>query len=74
MTLRNNHQTPQKAVEPPHIEIGNRGVDVRAALAEWRASSAAGDSRSMLALGRAHVRGLGVAQDYVEAQPGGGPG
>ena len=67
MTLRNNHQTPQKAVEPPHIEIGNRGVDVRAALAEWRASSAAGDSRSMLALGRAHVRGLGVAQDYVEA-------
>ena len=41
--------------------------DAPAALAEWRASSAGGDSRSMLALGRAHVRGLGVAQDYVEA-------
>lgn len=41
--------------------------DERAALTEWRASSAGGDSRSMLALGRVHVRGLGVAQDYVEA-------
>ena len=41
--------------------------DAQTALAEWRAAAAAGDPRSMLALGRALARGLGVAQDYVEA-------
>ena len=37
------------------------------ALAQWQASAAAGDPRAMLALGRLHLQGLGVLQDYVEA-------
>ncbi len=37
------------------------------AAAEWRAAADRGDARSMLALGRAFVKGLGVPRDYVEA-------
>ncbi len=37
------------------------------ALAQWGAAAETGDARAMLALGRAHVKGLGVPQDYVEA-------
>ena len=37
------------------------------AVAEWRAAAGRGDARSMLALGRAFVRGVGVPQDFVEA-------
>ena len=37
------------------------------ALAQWQASAATGDPRAMLALGRLHLQGLGVLQDYVEA-------
>ncbi len=37
------------------------------ALAEWRGAASAGDARSMRALGRMYVAGLGVPQDYIEA-------
>ena len=37
------------------------------ALSEWRAAANEGDRRAMLALGRLHLQGLGVVQDYVEA-------
>ena len=37
------------------------------ALAEWRVAASAGDARSMRALGRMYVAGLGVPQNYVEA-------
>lgn len=37
------------------------------ALAQWEAAAGTGDVRSMLALGRALVKGLGVPQDYVLA-------
>ena len=37
------------------------------ALAQWRASAESNDRRAMLALGRLHVQGLGVLQDYVQA-------
>ena len=37
------------------------------AMAQWKAAAKANDGRAMLALGRAFARGLGVAQDYVEA-------
>ncbi|MCY4384581.1 MAG: SUMF1/EgtB/PvdO family nonheme iron enzyme [Nitrospinae bacterium] len=37
------------------------------AIEQWRASARKGDSRAMLALGRAFVKGVGVPQDYVEA-------
>ena len=37
------------------------------AVAQWKAAAKANDGRAMLALGRAFVKGLGVAQDYVEA-------
>ena len=37
------------------------------ALTQWQASAATGDRRAMLALGRLHLQGLGVLQDYVEA-------
>ena len=37
------------------------------ALAQWRVSAESGDRRAMLALGRLHVQGLGVLQDYVQA-------
>ncbi len=37
------------------------------ALTQWRAAARTGDRRAMLALGRAFVKGLGVAQDYAEA-------
>ena len=37
------------------------------ALDQWRASAESGDRRAMLALGRLHVQGLGVLQDYVQA-------
>lgn len=38
-----------------------------AGVAQWTSAAAAGDSRAMLALGRAYRRGIGVPQDYVEA-------
>ena len=38
-----------------------------AALAEWRAAADGGDRRSMLALGRLYVQGLGAPQDFVLA-------
>ena len=38
------------------------------ALAAWRTGAEAGDGRSMLALGRRHVEGIGVLQDYIEAR------
>ncbi len=37
------------------------------ALAEWRGAASEGDARSMRALGRMYVAGLGVPQDYIEA-------
>ena len=37
------------------------------AMAQWKAAAKANDGRAMLVLGRAFARGLGVAQDYVEA-------
>ena len=49
---------------------GQRAWDAGAfaeALSAWRAAAEAGDSRSMLALGRRHAQGLGAVQDYVEA-------
>ena len=37
------------------------------AVTQWRAAADAGDGRAMLALGRLHLQGLGVLQDYVQA-------
>ncbi len=37
------------------------------ALKEWRRAARKGDRRSMAALGRAFVRGVGVPQDFIEA-------
>jgi len=37
------------------------------AAAEWRGAAAKGDRRAMLGLGRLHVQGVGVVQDYVAA-------
>ena len=51
-------------------EAGKRAWDAMRpaeALKEWRAAANAGDRRSMLALGRLHMRGLGAPQDYIEA-------
>ena len=51
-------------------EAGQRAWDAgktEAAVSEWRAAAGAGDRRAMLALGRLHLKGLGVLQDYVEA-------
>ena len=51
-------------------EAGKRAWDAMRpdeALEEWRAAANAGDRRSMLALGRLHIRGLGAPQDYIEA-------
>ena len=51
-------------------EAGRRAWDagsVDEALAQWRVAANTGDRRAMLALGRLHVQGLGVLQDYVEA-------
>ena len=51
-------------------EAGQRAWDAGAfaeALSAWQAAAEAGDSRSMLALGRRHAQGLGAVQDYVEA-------
>ena len=39
----------------------------REALVKWQEASAEGDTRSMMALGRLYVKGLGAPQDYVEA-------
>ena len=51
-------------------EAGKRAWDAMRpaeALKEWRTAANAGDRRSMLALGRLHMRGLGAPQDYIEA-------
>ena len=51
-------------------QAGQRAWDegrIGEALVQWQAAADAGDQRSMLALGRLYVRGLGVPQDYVEA-------
>ena len=45
------------------LEAGRPGE----ALVQWQAAAQAGDRRAMLALGRLHARGLGVAEDRVEA-------
>ena len=39
----------------------------REALVKWREAAMEGDARSMLALGRLFVQGLGAPQDYIEA-------
>ena len=52
------------------FDAGQRAWDagnVGEALSEWRAAADEGDRRAMLALGRLHLQGLGVLQDYVEA-------
>ena len=52
------------------FEAGQRAWDagdMEEALTEWRTAASAGDRRAMLALGRLHVQGLGVVQDYVQA-------
>ena len=38
-----------------------------AAIAEWRAGAEADEAKSMLALGRLYLQGLGVPQNYVQA-------
>ncbi len=51
-------------------EAGQRAWDAgrhAEAVAQWRAAARTNDSRAMLGLGRAHIWGLGVRQDYVEA-------
>ena len=58
--------------QPAHadFEAGQRAWDAGRtdeALTRWRAAADAGDRRAMLALGRSHLQGLGVIQDYVEA-------
>ena len=37
------------------------------ALVEWQAAASEGDARSMMALGKLFVQGLGAPQDYIEA-------
>ena len=52
------------------FEAGQRAWDagdMEESLTEWRTAASAGDRRAMLALGRLHVQGLGVVQDYVQA-------
>ena len=52
------------------FEAGQRAWDAGRpdeALAQWQAAAGGGDRRAMLALGRLHLQGLGVLQDYVEA-------
>ena len=39
----------------------------REAISEWMAAADADDGRAMLEIGRAHLQGLGVLQDFVEA-------
>ena len=39
----------------------------REALNKWQAAASEGDTRSMMALGRLYVKGLGAPQDYIEA-------
>ncbi len=48
------------------FEAGQAGRPAEA-MAQWGRAAEAGDARAMLALGRAHVKGLGVSQDFVEA-------
>ena len=60
------------AVQPlrADYDAGQRAWDAGRpdeALAQWRAAADAGDGRAMLALGRLHLQGLGVLQDYVQA-------
>ena len=60
------------AAQPARADFdsGQRAWDagnVAEALTQWRTAADAGDSRAMLALGRLHLQGLGVIQDYVEA-------
>ena len=52
------------------FDAGQRAWDagnVDDALSEWRSAANGGDRRAMLAIGRLHLQGLGVVQDYVEA-------
>ena len=39
----------------------------REALVKWQEAAGEGDARSMMALGRLFVKGLGAPQDYIEA-------
>ena len=53
-----------------NYEDGQRAWDAgrhSEALREWQAAANAGDAKSMLALGRLYVQGLGVPQNYVHA-------
>ena len=60
------------AVCPVHADY-DKGVQAwesgqyREAVSEWMSSADAGDGRAMLEIGRAHLQGLGVLQDFVEA-------
>ena len=45
-------------------EAGQRDV----AIAEWRASAKAGEAKAMLALDRLYLQGIGLPQNYVQAQ------
>ncbi len=58
--------TPMQA----DYEAGQRAWDAgqwSEAIAEWRKSAQAGDSRAMLALGRSYTQGVGVLQNYAQA-------
>ncbi len=51
-------------------EAGQRAWDAGqrdAAIAEWQAGADAGEAKSMLALGRLYLQGLGVPQNYIQA-------
>ena len=51
-------------------EAGQRAWDAGQrdeAIAEWRAGADAGEAKSMLALGRLYLQGLGVPQNYIRA-------
>ncbi len=60
------------AVCPVHADY-DKGVQAwesgqyREAISEWMSSADADDGRAMLEIGRAHLQGLGVLQDFVEA-------
>ena len=51
-------------------EAGQRAWDAGqrdAAIAEWQTGADAGETKSMLALGRLYLQGLGVPQNYIQA-------
>lgn len=58
--------SPSRADYKAGVQAWESG-NCRLAIAEWMAAANAEDNRAMLALGRAHLQGLGVLQDSVEA-------